>query len=65
MNSVIHALNKDDVQGFEMPNHAGFVTGTLVHTDQGLVPIEQIKVRSCILDVMQSSEFRSILCIDY
>ena len=48
-----------------MPNHTGFVAGTLVHTDQGLVPIELLKVRSCMLDVMQSSEFRSILCIDY
>ncbi len=28
---------------------AGFVAGTLVHTDKGLVPIEQIKVGGLVL----------------
>lgn len=56
MNSVIHALNKDDVQGFEMPNHTGFVAGTLVHTDQGLVPIEQINVGDLVLSKSESGD---------
>ena len=56
MNSVIHALNKDDVQGFEMPNHTGFVAGTLVHTDQGLVPIDQINVGDLVLSKPESGD---------
>ncbi len=56
MNSVIHALNKDDVQGFEMPNHTGFVAGTLIHTDQGLVPIEQINVGDLVLSKPDSGD---------
>ena len=44
--------------GFQLPpdaaeclhnNHACFVTGTLVHTDKGLVPIDQIKVGDMVL----------------
>lgn len=32
-----------------MNNTGGFVAGTLVHTDKGLVPIEQIKVGDWVL----------------
>lgn len=33
---------------------SGFVAGTLVHTDKGLVPIEQIKVGDMVLSKHQS-----------
>lgn len=32
-------------------NQSGFVAGTLVHTDQGLVPIEQLKVGDLVLSM--------------
>jgi hypothetical protein len=34
----------------------GFVTGTLVHTDKGLVPIEQLKVGDLVLSKPESGE---------
>ena len=34
----------------------GFVAGTLVHTDKGLVPIEQIKVGDMVLSKAESGE---------
>ena len=34
----------------------GFVAGTLVHTDKGLVPIEQIKVGDRVLSKPESGE---------
>lgn len=39
-----------------MPNHTGFVAGTLVHTDQGLVPIEQINVGDLVLSKPESGD---------
>ncbi|MEY2864117.1 MAG: hypothetical protein RLY58_1824 [Pseudomonadota bacterium] len=39
-----------------MPNHTGFVAGTLVHTDQGLVPIEQINVGNLVLSKHESGD---------
>ena len=36
--------------------NSGFVAGTLVHTDQGLVPIEQIKVGDIVLSRHESCE---------
>ena len=39
-----------------MLNHTGFVAGTLVHTDQGLVPIEQIKVGDLVLSKPESGD---------
>lgn len=35
---------------------AGFVAGTLVHTDKGLVPIEQLKVGDMVLSKHESGE---------
>ena len=35
---------------------SGFVTGTLVHTDKGLVPIEQLKVGDLVLSKHESGE---------
>ncbi len=37
-----------------MSNSGGFVAGTLVHTDKGLVPIEQIKVGDMVLSKTDS-----------
>ncbi len=37
-------------------NQSGFVAGTLVHTDKGLVPIEQIKVGDMVLSKSESGE---------
>lgn len=39
-----------------MENTGGFVAGTLVHTDKGLVPIEQIKVGDLVLSKHESGE---------
>jgi len=39
-----------------MRNRGGFVAGTLVHTDKGLVPIEQIKVGDMVLSKHESGE---------
>jgi len=39
-----------------MENTGGFVTGTLVHTDKGLVPIEQIKVGDMVLSKHESGD---------
>lgn len=39
-----------------MKNIRGFVAGTLVHTDKGLVPIEQIKVGDLVLSKHESGE---------
>lgn len=39
---------------------SGFVAGTLVHTDKGLVPIEQIKVGDAVLSKHSSGEGDSI-----
>lgn len=39
-----------------MPNHTGFVAGTLVHTDQGLVPIDQINVGDLVLSKPESGD---------
>jgi hypothetical protein len=36
--------------------NSGFVAGTLVHTDQGLVPIERIKVGDLVLSKHESGE---------
>ncbi|MBL0231797.1 MAG: Hint domain-containing protein [Moraxellaceae bacterium] len=35
---------------------SGFVAGTLVHTDKGLVPIEQLKVGDMVLSKHESGE---------
>ena len=37
-------------------NNTGFVAGTLVHTDKGLVPIQDIKVGDLILSKPVSSK---------
>ena len=37
-----------------MSNTSGFVAGTLVHTDKGLVPIEQLKVGDKVLSKSQN-----------
>ena len=39
-----------------MKQEQGFVAGTLVHTDKGLVPIEQIKVGDIVLSKPESGE---------
>jgi hypothetical protein len=39
-----------------MSNTSGFVAGTLVHTDKGLVPIEQIKAGDMVLSKPESGE---------
>jgi hypothetical protein len=39
-----------------MKQEQGFVAGTLVHTDKGLVPIEQIKVGDMVLSKPESGE---------
>jgi len=39
-----------------MSDISGFVAGTLVHTDQGLVPIEEIKVGDMVLSKPESKE---------
>ena len=39
-----------------MKQEQGFVAGTLVHTDKGLVPIEQIKVGDMVLSKSESGE---------
>lgn len=39
-----------------MKQAQGFVAGTLVHTDKGLVPIEQIKVGDMVLSKHESGE---------
>lgn len=40
----------------ELQQHIGFVAGTLVHTDKGLVPIEQLKVGDMVLSKHENSE---------
>lgn len=46
---------------------SGFVAGTLVHTDKGLVPIEQLQVGDMVLSKHESgdslTEYRRIECI--
>jgi hypothetical protein len=39
-----------------MKQEQGFVAGTLVHTDKGLVPIEQIKVGDMVLSKPESGQ---------
>jgi transcription-repair coupling factor (superfamily II helicase) len=39
-----------------MKQEQGFVAGTLVHTDKGLVPIEQIKVGDMVLSKHESGQ---------
>ena len=39
-----------------MKQAQGFVAGTLVHTDKGLVPIEQIKVGDMVLSKHENGE---------
>ena len=39
-----------------MKQEQGFVAGTLVHTDKGLVPIEQIKVGDMVLSKPEIGE---------
>lgn len=34
---------------------SGFIVGTLVHTDKGLVPIEQIKVGDMVLSQLEQT----------
>ena len=41
---------------FQKTESTGFITGTLVHSDQGLVPIEQIKVGNRVLSKHESDE---------
>lgn len=41
---------------FEVNHSACFVAGTLVHTDKGLVPIEQLKVGDMVLSKPESGE---------
>ena len=36
-------------------NNTGFVAGTLVHTDKGLVPIEQLKIGDMVLSALENS----------
>ena len=40
----------------QMPQSSGFAAGTLVHTKEGLVPIEQIKVGDWVLSLHESGE---------
>jgi len=40
----------------EVSNLQGFVAGTLVHTDKGLVPIEQLKVGDIVLSKHESGQ---------
>ena len=39
-----------------MDKNSGFVAGTLVHTDQGLVPIQDIKVGDLVLSKHENGE---------
>jgi len=42
----------------QFDQQSGFVAGTLVHTDKGLVPIEQIKVGDTVLSRHESGEVK-------
>jgi hypothetical protein len=46
---MIDTLPTTDEKPFPFETEAGFPRGTLVHTDKGLVPIEQIKVGDLVL----------------
>ena len=43
-------------------NNTGFVAGTLIHTDKGLVPIEQLKVGNMVLSRDEHNPNGEIVC---
>ena len=50
LNSTNHAITPNDI-----PQHTCFAAGVLVHTDKGLVPIEQLKVGDMVLSAPEDA----------
>ena len=48
--------NKKAYGTIKMSNESGFVAGTLVHTNKGLVPIQNLKVGDLVLSKHENGE---------